>query len=68
MEILNYTKEHNLFRERLKAFLAEAVTPFADQWEADKIVPKRVWQKMGQGGFLCTDIAPDYGGMGGDFL
>jgi alkylation response protein AidB-like acyl-CoA dehydrogenase len=68
MNILNYTEEHNLFRERLKAFLAEAVTPFADQWEADKIVPRRVWQKMGQGGFLCTDIAPDYGGMGGDFL
>jgi len=68
MEILNYTEEHNLFRERLKVFLAEAVTPFADRWEADKIVPRRVWQKMGQAGFLCTDIAPDYGGMGGDFL
>ncbi len=68
MNILNYTEEHNLFRERLKVFLAEDVTPFADRWEADKIVPKRVWQKMGQGGFLCTDIAPDYGGMGGDFL
>ncbi len=68
MEILNYTEEHNLFRERLKVFLAEAVTPFADRWEADKVVPKGVWQKMGQGGFLCTDIAPDYGGMGGDFL
>jgi alkylation response protein AidB-like acyl-CoA dehydrogenase len=68
MNILNYTEEHNLFRERLKVFLAEAVTPFADRWEADKIVPRRVWQKMGQAGFLCTDIAPDYGGMGGDFL
>jgi alkylation response protein AidB-like acyl-CoA dehydrogenase len=68
MEILNYTEEHNSFRERLKVFLAETVTPFADQWEADKIVPKHVWQKMGQGGFLCTDIAPEYGGMGGDFL
>jgi alkylation response protein AidB-like acyl-CoA dehydrogenase len=68
MEILRYTEEHNLFRERLKFFLAEEVTPFADQWEADKIVPKSVWQKMGQGGFLCTDVAPDYGGMGGDFL
>ena len=68
MEILNYTEEHNRFRERLKVFLAEEVTPFADQWETDKIVPKSVWQKMGQGGFLCTDIAPEYGGMGGDFL
>ena len=68
MEILNYSEEHNLFRERLKVFLAEEVTPFGDQWEEDKIVPKSVWQKMGQAGFLCTDIAPDYGGMGGDFL
>jgi len=68
MEILNFTEEHNRFRERLIGFLAKEVTPFGDQWEADKIVPKSVWQKMGQGGFLCTDVAPEYGGMGGDFL
>jgi len=68
MEILKYTEAHNSFRERLKVFLAEEVTPFADQWETDKIVPKSVWRKMGQGGFLCTDITPEYGGMGGDFL
>jgi acyl-CoA dehydrogenase len=68
MEILNYTKEHNQFRERLKAFLAKEVTPFADQWEQDKIVPKSAWKKMGQAGFLCTDVALEYGGMGGDFL
>jgi len=68
MEILKYTEAHNQFRDRLKVFLAEEVTPFADQWEIDKIVPKSVWQKMGQAGFLCTDIAPQYGGMGGDFL
>ncbi|CAB1058493.1 Acyl-CoA dehydrogenase [Olavius sp. associated proteobacterium Delta 1] len=68
MEILNFTEEHNQFRDRLKDFLVEEVTPFGDQWEEDKIVPKSVWQKMGQGGFLCTDVAAEYGGMGGDFL
>ena len=47
MEILHYTEAHNSFRERLQAFLAAEVTPFADQWEADKIVPKSAWQKMG---------------------
>ena len=65
MEILNYTEDHRSFRERLQAFLAKEVTPFADQWERDKIVPKSVWRKMGQGGFLCTDVAAEYGGMGG---
>jgi len=68
MEILNYTPAHDEFRERLKAFLAKEVTPFADQWEKDRIVPREVWTKMGQAGFLCTDVAPEYGGMGGDFL
>ena len=68
MEILNYTEEHKNFRKRLRAFLEKEVTPYADQWERDGIVPKSVWRKMGQGGFLCTDVAPEYGGMGGDFL
>jgi alkylation response protein AidB-like acyl-CoA dehydrogenase len=68
MEILNYTEEHNLFRERLRTFLEKEVTPFADQWEKDGIVPKSAWKKMGQGGFLCMDVPAEYGGMGGDFL
>jgi acyl-CoA dehydrogenase len=68
MEILVYTEAHNHFRERLRSFLAEEVAPFADRWEEEKIVPKSVWQKMGRGGFLCTDVAPEYGGLGGDFL
>jgi alkylation response protein AidB-like acyl-CoA dehydrogenase len=68
MDILNYTEEHIQFRERLRSFLENEVTPYADQWEQDRIVPKDVWRKMGQGGFLCTDVAPEYGGMGGDFL
>jgi alkylation response protein AidB-like acyl-CoA dehydrogenase len=68
MEILQYTEDHNQFRERLRGFLAEEVTPFVDQWEAERIVPKSVWQKMGQQGFLCMDVGPEYGGMGGDFL
>jgi alkylation response protein AidB-like acyl-CoA dehydrogenase len=52
----------------LKAFLEKEITPFGDQWEKDGIVPKSAWQKMGQGGFLCPDVAVEYGGLGGDFL
>jgi len=68
MEILNYTDDHKTFRERLRGFLEKEVTPFADQWEKDGIVPKSAWKKMGQGGFLCPDVAVEYGGLGGDFL
>jgi len=47
MEILNYTEAHNQFRERLKAFLEKEVTPYADQWEKDRMVPRNVWTLRG---------------------
>jgi len=68
MDILNYTDAHKEFRSRLKNFLATEVTPHVDQWEKNGIVPKSVWRKMGQNGFLCMDVPEAYGGMGGDFL
>ena len=67
MEILTYTPEHEDFRRRLRTFCDTEVTPYVDQWEADRIVPKSVWHKMGQGGFLCPAVEPTYGGLGGDF-
>ena len=68
MDILKFSKEHNLFRERLKAFLETEVTPHVAQWEKDHIVPKSAWKKMGKAGFLCPTVASKYGGLGGDFL
>jgi len=67
MEILQYTEEHKKFRKRLRTFLQKEVIPYADQWEADGIVPKRIWRKMGRNGFLCMGVAEEYGGLGGDF-
>ncbi|MFC1824435.1 acyl-CoA dehydrogenase family protein, partial [Thermodesulfobacteriota bacterium] len=32
------------------------------------IIPKSLWRKMGQQGFLCTSVPEAYGGIGGDFL
>jgi acyl-CoA dehydrogenase len=68
MEILEYTEKHRKFRQRLRRFLEKEVTPYADEWEQAGIVPKTAWKKMGQAGFLCTEVSPDYGGLGGDFL
>jgi alkylation response protein AidB-like acyl-CoA dehydrogenase len=68
MEILDYTEDHLRFRKKLKAFLEKEVTPHADQWEQEGIIPKGIWKKMGRGGFLCPAVAPEYGGLGGNFL
>ena len=68
MEIIQYTDEHIAFREKLRAFCEKEITPFVDQWEADHIVPKDIWWKTGRAGFLCPEVAPAYGGRGGNFL
>ena len=68
MDILQYTADHNAFRDRLGAFLAAEVSPCAAQWEQDRTVPREIWHKMGRSGFLCMDVPPEYGGAGGDFL
>jgi len=68
MGLLPYTEDHIKFRDRLHRFCMKSVIPFVDQWEKDHMVPKSVWQKMGHEGFLCTAVAPEFGGLGGDFL
>ena len=68
MEIIEYTEEHRIFREAARRFFAKEVIPYADEWEEAGIVPKSVWLKMGEQGFLCMDVAEEYGGLGADFL
>ena len=63
-----YTEEHSIFRESIKRFFAKEVTPFVDEWERAGIVPKEIWKKFGNQGFLCPWIPEEYGGSGADFL
>jgi acyl-CoA dehydrogenase len=68
MEIINYTEEHRIFRDALRKFFEREVTPYVDEWEEAGIVPRSVWKKMGENGFLCMDVPEEYGGLGADFL
>ncbi len=68
MEIIKYTEEHNIFREAVRKFLEKEVVPHLDEWEEAGIVPKAMWKRMGEQGFLCMDVPEEYGGFGADFL
>ena len=68
MALLEFEKKHEEFRSRLKEFFATEVTPFAEQWEKDHIVPREAWTKMGRAGLLAPMVPEEYGGLGGDFL
>jgi len=68
MDILPYTEEHRIFRDAVRRFLQKEVTPYVDEWEEAGIVPKSIWQKMGEQGFLCMQVPEEYGGLDVDFL
>ncbi|PKN33688.1 MAG: acyl-CoA dehydrogenase [Deltaproteobacteria bacterium HGW-Deltaproteobacteria-19] len=68
MDIINYTEEHGIFRDTMRRFVTNELIPHADEWEEAGIVPRSIWQKMGQQGFLGTSVPAEYGGPGADFL
>ena len=48
-----YTDEHRLFRDAVRRYFEKEVTPYAEQWEHDGIVPREAWKKLAAQGFLC---------------
>lgn len=68
MNIIPYTAEHVIFRDSLRRFLDKEIVPHVEEWEEAGIVPRSAWKKLGEQGFLCTDVPEEYGGVGGDFL
>ena len=68
MEIIKYTEEHKIFRQAIRKFFEKEVIPHVEEWEEAGIVPRSIWKKMGDQGFLCMDVPEEYGGMGADFL
>ena len=68
MNIVPYSEEHRIFRESFRRFLEKEIVPHVESWEEDGIVPRWAWKKLGDNGFLCTSVPPEYGGQGADFL
>lgn len=58
-----YNEEHDIFRDTFRKFVAKEVTPFVLQWEEDRAVPRELWMKMGEYGFLCPWLPVKYGGL-----
>ncbi len=58
-----YNEEHDIFRDAFRKFVAKEVTPFVSQWEEQRAVPRALWIKMGEYGFLCPWLPEKYGGL-----
>ena len=60
------TEEHKMFRDAVAEFVTREIVPHHEQWEKDGQVPRSIWEKAGENGFLCMDAPEEFGGMGVD--
>lgn len=68
MNQLPYVDEEILLlKKSIEAFAKKEIEPYYEQWEEDGIIPRELWRKLGEAGFLCVDVPEQYGGLGGPF-
>lgn len=59
-----FESEHEMFRNTMRRFIDKEIAPYHKQWEDAGIVPREVWLKAGEQGFLGMDVPEEYGGGG----
>ncbi|MEW5897645.1 MAG: acyl-CoA dehydrogenase family protein [Bacillota bacterium] len=63
-----YTEEHEVFRRTFRKFVEQELVPHVEEWEEKGEVPREIWKKLGDQGYLCPWLEEKYGGAGADFL
>lgn len=53
-----------MIRSSLRQFVEREVTPNVAAWEAEGAIPRDVFRKLGELGFLGVRLSPEYGGGG----
>lgn len=66
MKSIYFSEEHALFRKSVRDFLEAEVAPHADAWEAARKIPRAIWRRMGEMGFLGIPFPESLGGAGAD--
>lgn len=62
-----FTEEHELFRKVLRDFVEREVTPNTQVWEQAGEVPRELFERLGELGFLGVRLSETCGGGGRDF-
>lgn len=53
-----------LLKKSIEAFAKKEIEDQYIKWEKAKAIPRELWIKLGEAGFLCVDIPEQYGGLG----
>ena len=61
------SEELKSFRDTFRKWIEKEIIPFHDEWEKDGVVPRELYKKAGEQGFLCPLVKEEYGGLGLDY-
>lgn len=64
MERTIFEEEHEMFRKAYRTFLEREMVPHRDEWTRDEIVPREVFAKAGESGFVSMAVPEEFGGPG----
>src|SRR5258707_6143182 len=62
-----FDEQHDMFRQAVRAFVQKEVEPHVEEWEQAGQIPKSIWPRLGELGFLGGEYDEKYGGAGADF-
>ncbi|MEW6275448.1 MAG: acyl-CoA dehydrogenase family protein [Bacillota bacterium] len=68
MEYRMFKEEHNILRKSIREFVSKEITPYIEEWEEKQEIPRELFRRMGELGFLGLNYPEEYGGQGGDYL
>ena len=63
-----FSSEHEDFRRNIRRFFLDEVIPHQEAWEEQGYVPRALWNRAGELGFLCMGMPEEYGGLDADRL
>src|SRR6266446_2644248 len=64
MKIFN--EQHEMFRAAIRQFIEREIMPHVEEWEAAGRMPRSIWPRLGELGFLGVEYDEKYGGSGAD--
>src|SRR6187431_2316271 len=65
---VEFTSEHEAFRDMVRSFADAEIAPHAAQWDRDHHFPVEVVRRMGDLGLFGLVFPEEWGGGGGDFV
>ncbi len=61
-----FDSDHEIFRDTVRRFIEEEISPNHAEWEKDGKISREAWLKAGELGLLCASMPEEYGGGGVD--